>query len=64
MIYITTYPFSGAGYFGHWWMATEKNGDAYYLDISIHSDHVGEKGYLNYDVKNNGLSVRCVADSK
>jgi len=56
--------FSGVGYFGYWWMATEESGDAYYLYMSIHSDHVGEKGHLYYNVKNEGYSVRCVADSK
>jgi len=54
--------FIGVGAAGYWWMATEKNGDAYYLNMHIHSDHAGEKGYLNYYVKSNGLSVRCVAD--
>jgi uncharacterized protein (TIGR02145 family) len=54
--------FGGTGYFGRWWTATEDNGDAYYLIMQIYSDHAGEKGYLNCYVKNDGYSVRCVAD--
>jgi uncharacterized protein (TIGR02145 family) len=57
--------FSGAGYIGFFWTTTvyaHDSSNAYSLNMFVHSDHVGEKGYLNYYAKPKGHSVRCVAD--
>jgi uncharacterized protein (TIGR02145 family) len=52
--------FSNAGYYGHWWSATEYGSGlayyAYYWYMYYGYDGVGEGGYG----KSNGISVRCV----
>jgi uncharacterized protein (TIGR02145 family) len=50
-----------AGYYGVWWTATEEiwSINAYYRYVDYHYDHVYEDIYD----KDDGYSVRCVADS-
>jgi uncharacterized protein (TIGR02145 family) len=48
-----------AGYYGHWWTATEySDGNAYLRDMFYGNDRAGE--YISY--KNCGFSVRCIGD--
>jgi uncharacterized protein (TIGR02145 family) len=52
--------FLNAGYYGHWWTATEGNaGGAYYRFMHYDYDYVNE---LNND-KGRGFSVRCREES-
>jgi len=51
--------FSGVGYYGYWWTATEyPGGDAYGRGMYCY-DGIVYEGYLD---KSYGYSVRCVAD--
>jgi uncharacterized protein (TIGR02145 family) len=51
--------FDDAGYYGHWWTATEGDaGNAYYRDMYYDHDNVNENG----DGKGIGFSVRCRGD--
>jgi uncharacterized protein (TIGR02145 family) len=52
--------FGNVGNYGHWWTATEAgDNNAYYRYMYYLNGNV----YENYDNKNNGFSVRCVADT-
>jgi len=51
--------FVDAGYYGHWWTATERvDGNAYLQRMGYYDDDVNESYYY----KDGGYSVRCVAD--
>jgi len=52
--------FYDAGYYGHWWTATDYDGsNAYYRDMDYNYGNVYEGN--DYD-KSDGYSVRCVKD--
>lgn len=57
--YYSDSTFYGGGSYGNWWTATESTGRIpFYRRMNDKQDGVDEK----YDYKNNGFSVRCVAD--